>query len=420
MNNKKSMTIPKDRGLDNTLNLLKEGYNFIPNRMDIYNTDIFQTHIMGQKAICITGKNAAKIFYNPELFERKGAAPKRIQKTLFGENAIQGKDSKAHTKRKYLFMEILNQKEEEKLAKLVKKELINSIDSWELEDELILFREMSEILCYVVCNWVGISISKDDAKDRANDFLKMIYSFASVGAKYRKGKESRKEIEKWIESIVKDVRNNKLKVDENTPLYKISFYKDENNKLLDDKMAAIEVINIVRPIIAISTYIVFAAVALYSYPQCREKLINNKNNYYENFVQEVRRFYPFTPFVGARVKENFIWNKYQFKKGDLVLLDIYGINHDHKIWDNPDEFRPERFKSTEVDLFNFIPQGGGNPAITHRCPGEGVTVKITESVLDFLINYIDFDVKDQDLSYSLLQIPTLPRSGFIMSNVRGK
>ena len=52
-------------------------------------------------------------------------------------------------------------------------------------------------------------------------------------------------------------------------------------------------------------------------------------------------------------------------------------------------------------MFDFIPQGGGNPAITHRCPGEGITVKIMESVLDFLINDIDFKVRNQDLSYNL-------------------
>ena len=185
-------------------------------------------------------------------------------------------------------------------------------------------------------------------------------------------------------------------------------------------MVAIEIINIIRPIIAISIYVVFAATAVYSYPEYKEKVMKNKNNYNEMFVQEVRRFYPLTPFVGARVKQDFLWNGYQFEKGNLVLLDVYGINHDPLIWDNPDEFIPERFENEEIDLFNFIPQGGGNPAITHRCPGEGVTVRITEAVLDFLLNDIDFEVKEQDLSYNLSKIPTLPRSGFVMSNIREK
>ncbi len=79
-----------------------------------------------------------------------------------------------------------------------------------------------------------------------------------------------------------------------------------------------------------------------------------------------------------------------------------------------------KIKNKEQDLFDFIPQGGGNPAITHRCPGEGVTIKITEVVLDFLLNNIDYHVKEQDLSYPLDKIPTLPRSGFIMSNIKRK
>ena len=112
--------IPKDKGLDNTINILKEGYLFIPNRMNLFNSNIFETHIMAQKAICITGKDAAKVFYNEDLFKRKGVAPKRIQKTLFGENAIQGKDGIAHIKRKSLFMNILTEEYEEKVARLVK------------------------------------------------------------------------------------------------------------------------------------------------------------------------------------------------------------------------------------------------------------------------------------------------------------
>ncbi len=346
---RQNSNIPKERGLDNTLNILKEGYLFIPNRMNLFNSHIFKTRIMGQKAICITGKEASKIFYNPDLFQRKGVAPKRIQKTLFGVNAIQGKDGLAHIKRKSLFMNILSQKEEEKIGRLVKEELIKSIDKWEHMGEVVLFREISEIICYVVCNWVGICITREEAKTRANDFLRMIYSFASVGPKYEKGKKARKSTERWIENIVEDVRNNKIKVGENSPLYKITFYKDTDNKLLDSKMVAIEVINTIRPIVAVSTYVVFAALALHTNPHCKEKLIKNEDNYYEIFVQEVRRFYPFTPFVVAKVKQNFLWNRYEFKKGDLVILDVYGINHDPQIWNEPEKFDPERFKNKEQD-----------------------------------------------------------------------
>jgi fatty-acid peroxygenase len=48
---------------------------------------------------------------------------------------------------------------------------------------------------------------------------------------------------------------------------------------------------------------------------------------------------------------------YDFKKGILVLLDMYGTNHDQQIWKTPNEFHPERFNERKVSLFDFIPQG---------------------------------------------------------------
>jgi fatty-acid peroxygenase len=79
--------IPKEKGLDHTLNLLLEGYHFIQNRCDRLDTDIFRTRLLGKSVICMTGAEAAKLFYDPERFRRKGAAPKRIQKTLFAKMA---------------------------------------------------------------------------------------------------------------------------------------------------------------------------------------------------------------------------------------------------------------------------------------------------------------------------------------------
>jgi fatty-acid peroxygenase len=71
---------------------------------------------------------------------------------------------------------------------------------------------------------------------------------------------------------------------------------------MDKHVTAVEIINILRPIVAISYYVTFAALALHHNPECIDKLKSIDHNYLEHFVQEVRRFYPFAPFVGARVK----------------------------------------------------------------------------------------------------------------------
>ena len=412
--------VPQDKSLDKTLALLNEGYLFIKNRVNEYQSDIFETHLLGQKVICMTGEDAAKVFYDSERFYRNGATPKRVQKTLFGVGAIQSMDGQNHIHRKHLFMSLMTTPQQNQLAKLTMEKLEDSIKVWKEKKQIILFDETKLILCKVACQWAGVSLNESEIKELSEDFGSMVDSFGSVGPRHWKGRRARTKSEERIKTIIEDVRSGKIKAEEGTALHSMAFYKDINGNQLDSNMASIELINVLRPIVAISTYITFLALALHEYPECKEKLLTGDSKELEMFVQEVRRYYPFTPFIGARVKNDFVWNKCEFKKGMLVLLDVYGINHDPKIWDNPDKFCPERFKNREDNLFDFIPQGGGDTAKGHRCPGEGITIEIMKATLDFLVNKIEYDVPNQNLSYDLGKIPTFPESGFVMSNIKEK
>jgi fatty-acid peroxygenase len=87
------------------------------------------------------------------------------------------------------------------------------------------------------------------------------------------------------------------------------------------------------------------------------------------------------------------------------------------LWDHPDVFEPERFKNRQIKPFDFLAQGGGDPNLGHRCPGEWITIETLKTVLGFLVEKIDYNVPKQDLSYKLSRMPTLPKSGFVMGKV---
>jgi fatty-acid peroxygenase len=411
---------PHDKSLDNSLALMREGYLFISNRVDRYQSDLFEARLLGQRVICISGEEAAKLFYNPERFQRNGAAPKRVQKTLFGVNAVQTMDGEAHSHRKLLFMSLMTQPNQRQLAELTMKQWQSSISKWKQAKKVVLFDEAKDILCRVACQWAGVPLQESEVKERAEDFSSMVDAFGAVGPRHWKGRRARTRAEEWIRGIIEDVRAGKLNAEQGSALYEMAFYRELDGSQLNTQMAAVELINVLRPIVAISTFISFTALALYEHPECKKNLQSSSKNYFEMFIQEVRRYYPFGPFLGARVRKNFIWNQFEFKEGMLVLLDMYGTNHDSRLWENPNEFRPDRFKDWDGSLFDFIPQGGGDPAKGHRCPGEDITVEVMKASLDFLINKIEFDVPNQDLSYSLVKMPTLPESGFAISNIRRK
>jgi fatty-acid peroxygenase len=137
--------VPHDKSLDNTIALMREGYLFIKNRIDKYQSDYFVTRVLGQEVICMSGVEAAKVFYDPERFQRNGAAPKRLQETLFGVNAIQNMDGEAHIHRKLLFMSLMTPPHQKRLAELAMEQWQASISKWESADKVVLFEEANDI-----------------------------------------------------------------------------------------------------------------------------------------------------------------------------------------------------------------------------------------------------------------------------------
>ncbi|MCA1369644.1 cytochrome P450 [Bradyrhizobium sp. BRP14] len=104
----------------------------------------------------------------------------------------------------------------------------------------------------------------------------------------------------------------------------------------------------------------------------------------EGFIEEVRRLYPFFPFVGARVTRDIDWRGHMLRQGQWLLLDLYGTTHNPRLFPTPEKFSAERKLTWRDADFRFIPQGGGRPETGHRCPGEMITVEILKETVKLL------------------------------------
>lgn len=118
------------------------------------------------------------------------------------------------------------------------------------------------------------------------------------------------------------------------------------------------------------------------------------------------------------MRHGFAWQGYRFPRGRRVILDLYGANHDARAWDDPEAFRPERFRDWDENPFTLIPQGGGDHWLNHRCPGEWITIALMKAAAHFLTAGITYDVPEQDLRMDLTGLPALPRDRFVLRNVR--
>ena len=90
---------------------------------------------------------------------------------------------------------------------------------------------------------------------------------------------------------------------------------EANEELLGTEVAAVELINVLRPVVAVARYVIFAALALHEHPECRDELRTGGDTYLELFVQKVRRFYPFFPFAAGRAREEFVWRGAASRRG---------------------------------------------------------------------------------------------------------
>lgn len=416
----KKNNMPREDGMDNTLSLIREGYLFISNRCHSFQSNIFETRLLGKKAICMRGKEAAKLFYNEDTFKRKGAIPKRVVQSFFGEDSVQTLDEKVHRHRKEMLMSVMTSDRLKQLINILKQQWDKCVDQWEQMDQVILYEEVQKLLCRTACKWVGVPLEEEDVNKRTKELASLFESAASIGPAYWAGRSSRNSLNEWISELVDGIRSGKVNVQDDTILFEFATYNNLDGEPFHVKEASVEVINLLRPIVAISIFINFLVLAVYHYPKEKEKLISRDVHYTEMFVQEVRRFYPFFPFIAALAKKDFTWNDYQFKEGTLTILDIYGTNHDPNIWEDPELFKPERFTNGGNGHFGFIPQGGGDYWLGHRCAGEWVTIEVMKASVDYLVNRMDYDVPEQDLSFSMVKIPSIPHSKILFKNVRQK
>jgi fatty-acid peroxygenase len=410
--------MPQDKSLDSTVELLSDAYRFISKRCQEHQSRIFETRVMLKKAICMQGEEASRLFYEPDRFTRKGAMPPTVLKLLQDVGSVQTLDGEDHLQRKQMFLSMMKPDSLQKLSDIFAEQWLLQVEKWKNKEQILLLTEAQDILTRSVCLWAGVPMTEAQSILRRVEFSSMISGAGSIGLRNWWGMFLRSQTERWGQKLISGIRETQKPSAKASPLEVIAWHRDRNGELLDLDTATVELINILRPTVAVAWYVVFAAHALEEHPECRARLMQGDRPYLEAFAQEVRRFYPFFPMVGGKPMRDFEWQGYTFKEGTLVLFDIYGTNHDPEIWKDPEAFRPERFLENEINLFSLVAQGAGDVVKGHRCPGEWITVELLKRSAHLLTNTMTYDVPTQDLSLDFSRMPAIPRSKFIMSNIQ--
>ncbi|MFG3251180.1 cytochrome P450 [Streptomyces sp. NPDC048187] len=403
--------------MDRTPALLTEGYAWLPNRMRDSRGTVLRTRLLGRPALAVRGPEAVRFFYDETHVQRHGAVPPPVLDTLFGQGAVHTLDGAAHRTRKELFLPLLAADRVARLTEHVTTAWDEAVRSWSERDRVVLFDEAAVVLTRGVCDWAGLPPGAYDPDALARDLVAMVDGFAAPGPRHLRARRARARQEARTARLIEEVRSGAVTAPADSVLERVARHHDTAQGPLDSRTAAVELLNVLRPTVAVSWFVAFAAHALHRWPAHRERLRAGDEAFATAFAHEVRRFYPFAPFLGGRTVTELTWQGESVPAGGILLLDVYGQNHDEELWGDPYAFRPERFLDRPPGPDELIPQGGGDPAGGHRCPGERITVGLLEA-LTVRLARLDCTVPEQDLRISLRRIPTRPRSGFVVTGVR--
>uniref|UniRef100_A0A0E0Q6T1 Cytochrome P450 n=1 Tax=Oryza rufipogon TaxID=4529 RepID=A0A0E0Q6T1_ORYRU len=112
--------------------------------------------------------------------------------------------------------------------------------------------------------------------------------------------------------------------------------------------------------------------------------------YLEMIIKENFRLHPpWTLLVPRQTMQPCLIGGYNVPSGTRVFINIWAMGRDPMIWDNPEEFYPERFEDRNIDFrgshFELVPFGSGR----RICPGIAMAVASLELVVANLLYCFD-------------------------------
>ncbi|CAN6362568.1 unnamed protein product [Urochloa humidicola] len=118
-------------------------------------------------------------------------------------------------------------------------------------------------------------------------------------------------------------------------------------------------------------------------------------SYLKLLVKETLRLHPPGPLLlPRRCREACKVMGYDIPKGTVVFVNVWAICRDPKYWDDPEEFKPERFEKNNLDYkgtcYEYLPFGAGR----RICPGINLGVANIDLALASLLYHFDWKLPD--------------------------
>ncbi|WP_080872212.1 cytochrome P450 [Oceanobacillus timonensis] len=389
----------QDKGVDHTIDFLKEGYFYFSKRMNEYQEDTVNSRIFGRKLVMLRAGEAADLVRDTTKFKAEKSISELSTNFLKEENGVFYLADIDDHQEKGWFQEAFSAEKREELESIIRQRWEERIEAWKTNPSIDFMMEMEELWVITVCNWLGIPIRANSLQQRTTDIQEFVQLYSKYGLNRLKRNQAKNRLEKWLVFLIRQLRAGRVHVDEEKILYKLSWYEDTSGYILPAKEVVQELLLLIRAFVASSRWVVFSQAALLENPELKERLQGDKG-YVNCFIYEVLRYYSVIPFSVAKTKQQFFWKDMFFPNKQLVLFDIYGTNHHPDLWTEPEAFQPDRFLDESAVGTETAPDTAA----------ESITMQLMRVSLSYLLR-TDWMMSDQKLHFQGSEVPARPKNG---------
>jgi fatty-acid peroxygenase len=262
-------SIPRDIWPDATLPLAADPYRFIARRARRLGTDAFRSRLLGRSAVFLTGPEAAAFFYAPGRFRRAGAVPGLVSHVLFGDGGVQQLDTEAHRVRKALWLGLMTDASLDDLDRVVDRTWDEALPELAALSSIDVFRQSARVLTTGVCRWAGVPLPHGQIGETSKMLASLFLHAAALGPEHLEGRRNRRRATDWASGLIRSARE---EGDAGRPdaTAAIAGWRHASGQPLSEEAAATELLNLLRPVVAVSVYVTYLAMALHRHPCCRE------------------------------------------------------------------------------------------------------------------------------------------------------
>jgi cytochrome P450 len=145
-----------------------------------------------------------------------------------------------------------------------------------------------------------------------------------------------------------------------------------------------------------ATAVAWAVERLVRHPHKLARLVaeidaGEGEEYLTAVVNETLRVRPVVPLVGRLLTQELQVGGYALPAGTRVMPAIYLTNRSPRVYDEPAEFRPERFLESAPETFSWIPFGGG----IRRCIGASFALLEMKLILSTVLGELEPRLPDR-------------------------